>query len=457
MFIKILFFTLTFLLLSCSKEGVSNSENMDNLKENSPKSHTDIMTTIFWVGEEANISTNGNISNIASAWDENWLKNYSEPKTSSLKENSFYFALPFNDFDQNGERKENLESFIPWAKYYDLEGENSICKNRWIKITQNSKTAYAQWEDVGPFGEDDEAYVFGTAPVNNQINSTAGLDVSPAVAEYLNLTGLDKTTWELVDFVDVPTGPWLETITTSNIDNSWYKPNYKTSWQWQLSGTLNSNYDVDLYDIDLFDTSKEEIQSLQNEGKKVICYFSAGSFEAWRSDAESFSENIKGNEMDGWNELWLDISSDSLKPIMKERLTLAQEKGCDGVETDNVDGYDNLTGFNLTSSNQLSYNKFLAEEAHKRGLSIGLKNDLNQIDELIRYFDFAVNEQCHEYNECQLLTPFIKANKPVFNAEYNVAATDKDALCQDGRERHFQTLILPLNLDDSFRESCDEE
>ena len=456
MFNIIIFLSLVLFLANCSSEEGPQINNNNSIKETIPKPtpHTDITTTIFWVGEEANILTNGNISNIASAWDENWLQNYGGINTSSPKENPFYFALPFNDFDQNGERKKNLESFIPWAKDYDLKSQNSICKNRWIKITKGVKTAYAQWEDVGPFGEQDEAYVFGSAPVKNQINSSAGLDVSPAVADYLGLNGLDKTTWELVDFVDVPAGPWLTTITTSNISNSWYKPDYKISWQWQLTGELNTNYNVSLYDIDLFDTSKEQISALQKEGKKVICYFSAGSFEAWRDDAVNFPDTIKGKKMDGWDELWLDISSNTLRPIMIERLELAKEKGCNGVEPDNVDGYTNNTGFNLSGSDQLEYNKFLAKEAHKRGLSIALKNDLNQIQELVKYFDFAVNEQCHKYNECDLLTPFIKEKKPVLNAEYNIALDKKKALCKDSNTREFQTLFLPLNLDDSLRESC---
>ncbi len=246
---------------------------------------------------------------------------------------------------------------------------------------------------------------------------------------------------------------------STNIEDkkSWYTPDKNTSWQWQLSGNINSSYDVDLYDIDLFDNSIELIKELHSKGRKVICYFSAGSFEDWREDAKSFPTEVLGKNLDGWEgEKWLDIRNEKLYPIMQKRLDLAKQKGCDGVEPDNVDGYTNDSGFKLSSDDQLKYNIFLAKEAHKRGLSIGLKNDLDQIDLLEKYFDFSVNEQCHEYNECKTLKPFIDANKPVFNAEYNKKyKSSKEKLCQDSHILGLQTLILPLDLDDSFRISCE--
>jgi hypothetical protein len=125
-----------------------------------------------------------------------------------------------------------------------------------------------------------------------------------------------------------------------------------------------------------------------------------------------------------------------------------------------MDGYTNSTGFTLTATHQLAYNKFIANEAHKRGLSVGLKNDLVQIAELEPYYDFSVNEQCHEYAECDYMQAFIDANKPVLNAEYadkyvNNTAGAKDSMCSDSNSLQFQTLILPLALDDSFRQTCE--
>lgn len=243
------------------------------------------------------------------------------------------------------------------------------------------------------------------------------------------------------------------------VTGEWYKPTQNTTWHWQLKDTVNTSYDVELYDIDLFDSDEELISSLQDRGVKVICYFSAGSYEEWREDAQSFPQSVLGNDLDGWEgERWLDISSEFILPIMQERLDLAVEKGCDGVEPDNVDGYINNTGFNLSSNDQLLYNVFLANEARSRGLSVGLKNDISQIPRLEPYFDFSVNESCHKYNECSGMLLFIEKGKPVFNAEYDEKYFDtheRDILCQSASDLGFQTLFLPLSLDNSFRYSCD--
>ncbi len=240
--------------------------------------------------------------------------------------------------------------------------------------------------------------------------------------------------------------------------NSWLKSS--STWQWQLQGDLNTSYDVTLYDVDLFDTSTETIRHFHATGRKVVCYFSAGSFEDWRSDADDFPSSALGKTLDGWeHERWLDIRSDALRSVMLARLDRAVSQGCDGVEPDNVDGYTNDTGFSLTATDQRRYNTFIAHAAHKRGLVIGLKNDLEQIPELVTSYDFALNEQCHEYHECDKLQPFVTAGKPVFVAEYAARYRDdssaRDALCRQSRQAHLHTLVLPLDLDDSFRYSCE--
>ena len=240
---------------------------------------------------------------------------------------------------------------------------------------------------------------------------------------------------------------------------SWYRPPVSVTWQWQLEGNLNTSYSVALYDVDLFDTRSTTIQNLQQSGIKVVCYFSAGSYENYRDDKDLFLPNTLGNTLDGWaDERWLDIRSANVHSIMKKRLDIAKNKGCDGVEPDNMDGYTNKSGFNLTSQDQLAYNRFIANEAHKRGLAVGLKNDLDQISELVEYFDFAVNEQCFEYNECDALLPFINHGKPVLTAEYLDKyvnnPNERATICQESRDNLFSTLILPLDLNDSFRFSC---
>jgi hypothetical protein len=167
----------------------------------------------------------------------------------------------------------------------------------------------------------------------------------------------------------------------------------------------------------------------------------------------------RGKIMDGWaDEQWLDISNSSLQNVMLSRLDLAAQKGCDGVEPDNMDGYINDTGFELTGEHQLGYNKFIANQAHKRGLSVGLKNDLDQAEELEPFFDFSVNEQCHQYKECESLSVFIENDKPVLNAEYAKKYLDeegREVMCNASKLLGFSSLVLPLNLDGSFRWGCD--
>ncbi len=290
----------------------------------------------------------------------------------------------------------------------------------------------------------------GVTTESSQTQETTTADESTAIPSTANPT---QTT--TIDSGTSDTSASPETVSTPTL--SWYKPEVSTSWEIQLTGTLNTSYPARLYDIDLFDTSAQKIAELKGQGHKVICYFSAGSYEDWRPDASDFPESALGNELDGWpGERWLDIRSKEVWAIMQRRMDLAVQKGCDGVDPDNVDGYTNNTGFPLTSNDQLAYNSFLAQEAHKRGLSVGLKNDLSQIDSLVGLFDFSINEECHAYDECDRLMPFIAQNKPVFNIEYDISSDEQAALCADARARNFRTLIMPDNLDGSFRISCDD-
>jgi hypothetical protein len=218
-----------------------------------------------------------------------------------------------------------------------------------------------------------------------------------------------------------------------------------------LQGSVDTSLDVDVYDIDLFDTSASLIAELHADGRRVVCYFSAGSFEPWRPDADAFSEAVKGRKMDGWDELWLDVSRiDLLGPVMEGRLDLAAAKGCDAVEPDNVDGYANGTGFDLSYDDQIAYNRFLAREAHERGLSIALKNDVEQVADLVDVFDFAVNEECFSWNECKALEPFVEAGKAVLGVEYQLGT---DAFCPQANAMDFDFMRKNLDLG-VYREPC---
>ena len=211
-----------------------------------------------------------------------------------------------------------------------------------------------------------------------------------------------------------------DTLAWDLVEGGLWHPSPGTSWQWQLTGTIDTSIDVEMYDVDLFDTPQSTIDTLKAAGRAVVCYLSAGSWENWRPDAAAYPVEVLGNDLDGWpGERWVDIRRlDLLGPILEARLDLAQSKGCTGVEPDNVDGYQNNSGFPLVAGDQLTFNRWLALEAHRRGLSVGLKNDLDQVVDLVGDFDWALNEQCYEYAECDQLQPFYDAGKAVFGVEY---------------------------------------
>ena len=233
-----------------------------------------------------------------------------------------------------------------------------------------------------------------------------------------------------------------------------WRPAPGTSWQWQLQGTIDTTIDVEMYDIDLFDTSTATIADLEADGRIVVCYFSAGSWEDWRPDAADYPAVVLGNTLDGWpGERWVDIRRlDLLGPILEARLDLARDKGCTGVEPDNVDAYQNSSGFPLVAADQLAFNRWLATRAHERGLSIGLKNDLDQVTVLEPDFDWALNEQCFEYDECDVLQPFIDAGKAVFGVEYsgeeNVFCPYLNALGYSWMKKHLDLGVWRIDCND---------
>ncbi len=197
-----------------------------------------------------------------------------------------------------------------------------------------------------------------------------------------------------------------------------WQPAPGTSWQWQLTEDIDASLDVEMYDVDLYNVTDTELAALA--GKVIICYFSAGSWEDWRDDADDFPPESLGKTLEGWDdERWLDVTHPAVRSIMLDRLDHAVEVGCDGVEPDNMDGYANANGLGLNATEQLEYNRFIADAAHERGLSVGLKNDLDQLADLEPWYDWALNEECHAYDECGLYdATFLEADKAVFHVEY---------------------------------------
>lgn len=178
-----------------------------------------IVTTTFWIGESS--SKNNPVPNEASSWDPKWSKNYGgtdEPdvnrRTSEFTpakftpgQNPFYIALPYNDME-HGAHKAEASKIIPWFHQEYQGPTKSVCKDRWIAIRFGNKVCYAQWEDAGPFRTDHAAYVFGEERPKPNLNQGAGLDVAPAVRDYLGMNSTDVSDWKFVDFDEVPPGPW---------------------------------------------------------------------------------------------------------------------------------------------------------------------------------------------------------------------------------------------------------
>ncbi len=222
-------------------------------------------------------------------------------------------------------------------------------------------------------------------------------------------------------------------------------------WQWQLQGRIDLSVPAPVYDIDV-DNPAAVVDAIHAQGDRAICYFSVGSYEPFRADADRFPRRVLGRRLARFdNERWLDIRERAvLRPIMEDRFDVCAQKGFDAVEPDLVDGYQNPTGFPLTRRQQLRYDTWIANAVHERGMAVGLKNNLGQADRLLPYFDFAINEQCFQYRECDVLDPFVAAGKPVFGAEYKVP---RSRFCERSIAHGFSTIRKRFSLR-AFRRTC---
>lgn len=179
-----------------------------------------ITATVFWIGEKP--TARNPTPNHASSWDTKWQKNFGgydnpdpsartysfRPKAFSPGQNPFYIALPYNDKVNWKRHKPEASRVIPWFRKYQPKPGKTVCKGRWLQIVYGNKVCYAQWEDCGPFHTDDWRYVFGNSRPKNAENSGAGIDVSPAVRDYLGMKSGAKVHWRFIDFEKVPRGAW---------------------------------------------------------------------------------------------------------------------------------------------------------------------------------------------------------------------------------------------------------
>jgi hypothetical protein len=211
------------------------------------------------------------------------------------------------------------------------------------------------------------------------------------------------------------------------------------SWQWQLQGKIDASIDVPVYDVDGFETPASTVRRLHRLHSRVVCYLDVGSWESYRPDADRFPRSVIGRRYEGFpDERWLDIRRfrDFAAPL-EQRFAMCARKGFDAVEPDNVAGWENRTGFKIGSAAQLRFNRWVAEQVHRRGMAVALKNDGRQARKLVDEFDFAIVEQCFQYKECGYYKPFVRHRKAVFEAEYEL---ELGQYCETARDIHFSAI-----------------
>jgi hypothetical protein len=203
--------------------------------------------------------------------------------------------------------------------------------------------------------------------------------------------------------------------------------------------------DFDLYldkrrtDVDRKPNARA-VDAVHGAGGYAICYLDAGGIENYRPDYPRFKRwhqnhggSLLGKPFSARfpEERWANVGKAKqrrfLVRMMKKRVGKCARAGFDAVEFDVVEAWAaprRVTGWSVSYSDQLKYNRALADAAHQRGLAAGLKNDLGQVPDLVDDFDFAINEECVGFSECDRLAPFVDAGKAVFHIEYEVSPAE---------------------------------
>lgn len=219
---------------------------------------------------------------------------------------------------------------------------------------------------------------------------------------------------------------------------------------------VNYTVPVQVLYLDGFDTPAEEVAKLVARGVYPVCYINIGARENWRPDHGDFSPEVIGKSYEGWEgEDWLDIRRiDLIGPIMAKRLDMCKAKGFLGIDPDNLDSFQQDTGFDIKKTDQLRYLGWFAAETHKRGMAIGLKNIPEFVPLLADTYDWALTESCFEQGWCEDMTPFLVRNKPVYIVEYTDEDVQLPALCAYAKQHGFTALLKHRELDGAFRKDC---
>lgn len=254
--------------------------------------------------------------------------------------------------------------------------------------------------------------------------------------------------------------PTIAVASAASTDASWWQPtaDQNLRWYWQLQSEINTSYDVDIYNIDI-DTPQGVIDALKARDVRLICYFSVGTVEQWRSDEAAFPPEVVGEVYSGYeDENWLDISQFlKFSSVMRARLNRCAAKGFDGVEGDNVDAFNQHiedsngvarvgTSFKVTRKQSTDYVLWLAAESHKRGLAFGLKNAEKIAKNVVAKVDWLITESCFVDNWCAEASLFVEHNKPVFMTEYIEYLPDFSKACRQAKLLGFSAIYRDIGL-----------
>lgn len=219
-------------------------------------------------------------------------------------------------------------------------------------------------------------------------------------------------------------------------------------WDWQLTSPIDLDADVEVLVLELSEVSPADIAALKARGVKTVCYISVGTAENYRDDYAAFPAAVLGDTYGDWpDERFLDIrATDVLLPIMQDRIDRCAAHGFDAIEPDNMDGFENETGFDLTEADTVRYITDIAGYARSKGLEIAQKNAPTLVDKLVGQFDFAIVESCYEYDFCEDYDPYILAGKDVLAAEYPEAGVNMAEVCSFAANSPIKFLFKPREL-----------
>lgn len=234
---------------------------------------------------------------------------------------------------------------------------------------------------------------------------------------------------------------WPAQVAAASANTGGWKPDPNSSFDYQLHEPKDYSVQVAMIDLDLFDTPPADIKNLKARGLKVVCYVSAGTGENWRNEKDRFPESVLGNSLPEWpGERWVDIRQmEIVTRVMENRIKLCKDAGFDGIDFDNIDGYENSTGFGLSKDDEIKYASWLAAKAHQYGLAAFQKNAPDLVGMLSSRFDGAVLEECSENgnNFCNQFSPYAAAGKPVLSISYNMHDESMTKFCELSKSLKF--------------------